>query len=50
VDDSAGTFDALKESVTGFLQREEGLSLRQGYLLDVFGPDGSLQHRLDARP
>jgi hypothetical protein len=48
-DDSAETFDQLKGSIIGFLEREEGLSLRQGYLMDVFGPDGSLQHRLDAR-
>ncbi|MFI2781213.1 hypothetical protein [Streptomyces sp. ALB3] len=49
-DESARTFDELKDSVTGFLRSEEGLSLDKGYLLDVFGPDGSLQHRLDARP
>ncbi|MEX1651771.1 hypothetical protein ABZ960_00990 [Streptomyces pseudovenezuelae] len=49
-DDDAEPFDELKDSITGFLQREEGLSLRQGYLMDVFGPDGKLQHRLDARP
>ncbi|MBC9718770.1 hypothetical protein H9Y04_40210 [Streptomyces sp. TRM66268-LWL] len=49
-DDSAETFDDLKGSIIGFLQREEGLSLRRGYLMDVFGRDGSLQHRLDARP
>ncbi|MGW4228370.1 hypothetical protein ACWEF9_03625 [Streptomyces sp. NPDC004980] len=48
-DGSAGTFDRLKVSVTGFLEREEGVRLNRGYLLDVFGPDGSLQHRLDAR-
>ncbi|MFF9689572.1 hypothetical protein [Streptomyces sp. NPDC014623] len=49
-DGSARVFDELKGSVTGYLEREEGLSLDEGYLLDVFGPDGSLQHRLDARP
>lgn len=48
-DGSAGTFDRLKVSVMGFLEREEGVLLNRGYLLDVFGPDGSLQHRLDAR-
>ncbi|WP_164835835.1 hypothetical protein [Actinacidiphila soli] len=48
-DESAQTFDELKGSITGFLERKEGLSLKQGYLMDVFGPDGSLQHRLDAR-
>ncbi|MFE7747953.1 hypothetical protein [Streptomyces sp. NPDC057428] len=48
-DDSARTFDRLKTSVVGFLEREEGLSASEGYLMDIFGPDGSLQHRLDAR-
>ncbi|MFF3873210.1 hypothetical protein [Streptomyces sp. NPDC001978] len=48
-DDSAETFDELKGSITRFLSRDEGLSARQGYFMDVFGPDGSLQHRLDAR-
>lgn len=49
-DDSAQTFDELKASVTGFLEQSEGVSLDEGYLMDVFGPDGSLKHRLDARP
>ncbi|MFF4900887.1 hypothetical protein [Streptomyces sp. NPDC001068] len=48
-DDSAEKLDELKGSITGFLFRDEGLSARQGYFMDVFGPDGSLQHRLDAR-
>lgn len=48
-DEDAGIFDDLKGSVTGYLEREEGLSLGRGYLMDVFGPDGGLQHRLDAR-
>ncbi len=48
--DDRDSFDALKESVTGYLQRAEGLSLEGGYLMDVFGPDGKLQNRLDARP
>ncbi|MFC8266538.1 hypothetical protein ACFUIZ_12525 [Streptomyces cinereoruber] len=46
----AGRFDALEVSVVGYLEREEGVSLERGYLMDVFGPDGSLRHRLDARP
>lgn len=46
----AGRFDALEVSVAGYLEREEGVSLERGYLMDVFGPDGSLRHRLDARP
>ncbi|MDX6315235.1 MAG: hypothetical protein QOF84_4515 [Streptomyces sp.] len=49
-DGDAETFDELKGSITGFLEHEEGLSLKQGYLMDVFGPDGALQQRLDARP
>ncbi|MFJ4870496.1 hypothetical protein [Streptomyces sp. NPDC088757] len=48
-DADAERFDALKASVTGHLEREEGLSFERGYLMDVFGPDGSLLHRLDAR-
>ncbi|MEV7319387.1 hypothetical protein [Streptomyces sp. NPDC093970] len=48
-DDSAEKLDELKGSITGFLFRDEGLSAQQGYFMDVFGPDGSLQHRLDAR-
>ncbi|MFE8942199.1 hypothetical protein ACFYNX_32585 [Streptomyces sp. NPDC007872] len=48
-DSDAERFDALRASVTGYLEREEGLSLERGYLMDVFGPDGSLRHRLDAR-
>lgn len=45
----AALFDELKGSITRFLVREDGLSLQNGYLMDVFGPDGRLQHRLDAR-
>lgn len=49
-DDDPEPFEELKESITDFLRREEGVSLHKGYLMDVFGPDGRLQHRLDARP
>ncbi|MFF4185413.1 hypothetical protein ACFYZ9_19665 [Streptomyces sp. NPDC001691] len=49
-DDSASTFDSLKNGVTGFLTREDGVSLPRGYQMDVFGPTGALQHRFDARP
>ncbi|MEW1692968.1 hypothetical protein ACIQOF_33215 [Streptomyces sp. NPDC091265] len=49
-DEDAEIFDDLKASITRYLEREEGLSLGRGYLMDVFGPDGGLQHRLDARP
>ncbi|CAM5321080.1 hypothetical protein [Streptomyces hirsutus] len=48
-DEDAKSFDSLKVSITGYLERKERLSLERGYLMDVFGPDGSLQHRLDAR-
>ncbi|MCX2971799.1 MULTISPECIES: hypothetical protein [Streptomyces] len=46
----AEEFQDLRDSVTAFLRDEERLELGQGYLLDVFGPDGGLRHRLDARP
>ncbi|WP_320781073.1 hypothetical protein [Streptomyces sp. CRN 30] len=49
-DDDAESFDPLKQSVVDFLRREDGDSLDQGYLLDVFGSDGKLLNRLDARP
>ncbi|MYX08160.1 hypothetical protein GTW98_15355 [Streptomyces sp. SID8375] len=49
-DEDGARFDELKDSIIGFLTRKEGLSLKQGYLMDVFGPKGALQHRLDARP
>ncbi|MTE21652.1 hypothetical protein F0L17_21555 [Streptomyces sp. TRM43335] len=43
-------FQELKGSVVTFLAETEGLPLGRGYLMDVFGPDGALLHRLDARP
>ncbi|WP_258036851.1 hypothetical protein [Streptomyces sp. SM14] len=49
-DDDAETFERLKVSLTDYLEREDGVDLSKGYLMDVFGPDGGLQHRLDARP
>ncbi|WP_327176294.1 hypothetical protein OG599_13980 [Streptomyces sp. NBC_01335] len=48
-DEDDRPFQELKKSVTRYLAEHEGLSLEKGYLMDVFGPDGSLQHRLDAR-
>ncbi|MCZ7417232.1 hypothetical protein [Streptomyces sp. WMMC897] len=48
-DDDAQPFERLKRSVTAFMRHREGLSLSRGYLMDVFGPDGTLQHRLDVR-
>lgn len=47
---SPEVFERLKISVTDYLAREEGVDLSQGYLLDVFKPDGGLKNRLDARP
>ncbi|GAA3643022.1 hypothetical protein ACG5V6_24185 [Streptomyces chitinivorans] len=49
-DSDAQRFDRLKESLVLFLVQVEGVSLERGYLMDVFGRDGSLLHRLDARP
>ncbi|MGY1453643.1 hypothetical protein [Streptomyces sp. SS8] len=49
-DSDAERFDRLKESLVFFLVQVEGVSLERGYLMDVFGRDGSLLHRLDARP
>ncbi|MEU6080171.1 hypothetical protein [Streptomyces sp. NPDC047108] len=49
--DSGGeAFQELKTSVVAFLSDRKGFALDRGYLLDVFGPDGSLLHRFDARP
>lgn len=42
-------FEELKGSIIRFLQAEEKVSLDKGYLMDVFGPEGELLHRLDAR-
>ena len=42
-------FDKQKESVVAFLAGE-GIPMDRGYLMDVFGPYGSLLHRLDGRP
>ncbi|MFJ9061780.1 hypothetical protein [Streptomyces sp. NPDC102409] len=49
-DEDAAPFDRLQVSLTNYLKREENVDLREGYLMDVFGPDGGIQHRLDARP
>ncbi|NJP67000.1 hypothetical protein [Streptomyces spiramenti] len=47
---SREAFERLNSSVTDYLAREEGVDLSQGYLLDVFKPDGGLKNRFDARP
>lgn len=49
-DDDAEPFDRLKVSLTDYLKREGRVDLSKGYVMDVFGPDGGIQHRLDARP
>lgn len=43
-------FEKQRDSVVSYLTRFEQLSTAQGYLMDVFGRDGSLLHRWDARP
>ncbi|MCX4781955.1 hypothetical protein [Streptomyces sp. NBC_01264] len=42
-------FEKQRDSVVSYLTRFERLSTSEGYLMDVFGGDGSLLHRLDAR-
>ncbi|MFE9373526.1 hypothetical protein ACFYM2_27670 [Streptomyces sp. NPDC006711] len=42
-----GDFERLRQSVMGFIGREGQVSLKKGYFLDVFGPDGSLRNRYD---
>ncbi|MEU3910854.1 hypothetical protein [Streptomyces sp. NPDC029721] len=37
-------------SIASYLRAQEGVPLTGGYLIDVFGPDGRLLHRLDTRP
>ncbi|MER5757928.1 hypothetical protein [Streptomyces sp. NPDC002082] len=43
-------FERQRDSVVSYLTRFEQLSTTRGYLMDVFGRDGSLLHRWDARP
>ncbi|EST21809.1 hypothetical protein N566_27040 [Streptomycetaceae bacterium MP113-05] len=43
-------FEKLKASIVGFLRVQEEIPLDEGYWMDVFGPEGELLHRLDARP
>ncbi|MFC9296822.1 hypothetical protein ACFTWH_32455 [Streptomyces sp. NPDC057011] len=49
-DANAALFVRQSASITSYLSGKEGLSLSRGYLMDVFGPDGALLHRWDARP
>lgn len=43
-------FERQRDSVVSYLREFEQLSTAKGYRMDVFGPDGSLLHRWDARP
>ncbi|AZM87171.1 hypothetical protein [Streptomyces sp. W1SF4] len=49
-DDADAIFRRQNTSVTTHLTTKEGLSFKKGYFIDVFGPDGRLIHRMDARP
>ncbi|MER7734787.1 hypothetical protein ABTX80_28220 [Streptomyces erythrochromogenes] len=49
-DQADAIFSRQNTSVTAHLTTKEGVSFTKGYLIDVFGPDGRLIHRMDARP
>lgn len=50
-DSDNSLFEKQRDSVVAYLTRFEQLSPgKQGYLMDVFGGDGVLLHRWDARP
>jgi len=44
-----GSFDDFAETMTSFLTRQ-GVNLAQGYVLDVYGPDGTRLHHYDTTP
>ncbi|MGW7411461.1 hypothetical protein [Streptomyces sp. NPDC054863] len=46
----AARFDELRASLLGHLKKHEDFEAPQGYFLDVYGSDGKLRHRFDARP
>ncbi|MFF3216904.1 hypothetical protein ACFYYB_40565 [Streptomyces sp. NPDC002886] len=48
-DSDNALFEKQRDSVLSYLTRSEQLSTSEGYLMDVFGADGSLLHRWDAR-
>ncbi|MCJ0871957.1 hypothetical protein [Streptomyces sp. AP-93] len=43
-------FEKQRDSVVSYLREFEQLSTAKGYRMEVFGRDGSLLHRWDARP
>ncbi|WP_405977252.1 hypothetical protein [Streptomyces sp. NBC_00158] len=49
-DQEDAIFRRQNTSVTAHLTTKEGASFKKGYFIDVFGPDGRLIHRMDARP
>ncbi|WP_079250907.1 hypothetical protein [Streptomyces amritsarensis] len=49
-DHADATFRRQNTSVTTHLTTKEGASFKGGYFIEVFGPDGRLIHRMDARP
>ncbi|MFJ6785661.1 hypothetical protein [Streptomyces yangpuensis] len=49
-DQADAVFRRQNTSVTAHLTTKEGVSFEKGYFIDVFGPDGGLIHRMDARP
>ncbi|WP_327260273.1 hypothetical protein OG444_01265 [Streptomyces sp. NBC_01232] len=49
-DQADAIFRRQNTSVTTHLTTKEGASFKKGYFIDVFGPDGGLIHRMDARP
>ncbi|MEU8777301.1 hypothetical protein [Streptomyces sp. NPDC048606] len=49
-DPEGAIFRRQNTSVTAHLMAKEGASFKKGYFIDVFGPDGRIIHRMDARP
>lgn len=49
-DSENSLFEKQRDSVVSYLRQFEQLSTAKGYRMDVFGRDGTLLHRWDARP